>query len=216
MKKIGKLAAMIASATLALTMGVFSLTGCASGTDYTFEAENATLEGEVMGMDGTMSPAAVENGKEYKINGELVEGATLSGVGNFNGVGQKMTWTVEASADCSATLTLYGASALMEFEDNNLTGLSELDFGTSTAYKLTCNGEEAKLSGKLPGSVWENGWADMGAPGAWWNIGTATAKINLKQGKNTVVFEIVGLDTGRFTAGVNVDKIVINASAELK
>ena len=56
----------------------------------------------------------------------------------------------------------------------------------------------------------------MQEPGAWWDLGKATAIIDLKEGENTIVFEIVANVEGQNSAGLNVDKIVIKAPAELK
>lgn len=209
MKKIGKLAAMAASAALALTMGAFSLTGCAGGTDYTFEAEEAVLTGETQTWTGT-TPATVSAESAYKINGELVEDATIVGVENFSGVGQKITWTVVSSAECKATLTLHAASAAMAMSEAGFS-LAELNMAEVGAYKLSCNGTEAAMSGTLPG----NAELNMEEAGVWWNMGTATAQISLKAGENVIELEIVGGVDGAMSAGLNVDKIVIKATSEL-
>ena len=214
--KFKKTMAAIAAGALSVTLGAFALAGCGiSGENYTFEAEDATIEGQGLVMGQYSGPASVSNPSQYKINGELQE-ETLVGVENFNSAGQKLTWTVNAASDCKAELTLYAASSVMYFNEDGSAGLVEIDMAATEAYKLTVNETEASFKGKLPGAAWSNFMEGMQQPGAWWDLGTVTAIINLKAGENTIVFEIVGNVEGQQSAGLNVDKIVIKAPAELK
>lgn len=202
--KIKKLLALIATGTLALTMGAMALTGC-GGKDYTFEAEDAETEGETFSfVTWSMGPAQVETNTLYGSEEEV------SGYGSFNAVGQKIIWKVNSASDCSVTITLYAASAIMDMDENyQLKALKEADLSNTDLYSFTVNDTEVALTGTLPATdTTEEG---MNTPGCWWHVGTATAKAKLKAGDNTIVLELVGEN-----AGLNVDKIVINSSAELK
>ncbi|MDE6505201.1 MAG: hypothetical protein K2L42_04945 [Clostridia bacterium] len=214
--KFKKTLAAIAAGALSLTLGAFALAGCGiSGENYTFEAEDGELAGQGLVMGQTPGPASVSNPSAYKVYGELAD-ETLIGVENFNSAGQSITWTVTASSACKAELTLWAASSVMYFnqEDNSI-GLVEIDMAATEAYKLTCNDTKADLKGKLPGAQWAD-WSAMQEPGAWWDLGKATAIIDLKEGENTIVFEIVSTVEGQNSAGLNIDKIVIKAPSELK
>ena len=212
MKK-SKIVSLIAAGALTLAMGAFALTGCAKGVDYTFEAEDAVAVGTGNVNGQGQGDPTISADSAYKLNGELVENATLVGIENFNTVGQTITWTVVSASDCKATITLYAASAAMYMGESGM-GLKEIDFGTTEAYKVTCNDTAASMTGKLPGVVWAD-WNGMKEPGAWWNIGTVSGTINLKKGENVIILQVVGAVDGAMSAGLNVDKIVINSSAEL-
>ena len=214
--KFKKTMAAIAAGALSVTLGAFALAGCGiSGEEYTFEAEAAELAGQGVVMGQDPGSANVSNPSAYKVYGELADD-TVVGVENFNSAGQSITWTVTASSACKAELTFWAASSVMFFnqEDNSM-GFVEIDMAATEAYKLTCNDTEADLKGKLPGAKWAD-WFGMQEPGAWWDLGKATAIIDLKEGENTIVFEIVANVEGQNSAGLNVDKIVIKAPAELK
>lgn len=214
MKKFKKLAAIVVSATLAMTMGAIALAGCGGkGVDYTFEAEKAVTTGNGTAADQSQSPASVEENVVWTEDGQ--GGAAVTGLGGFNAVGQKITWTVVASSACDVTITIHAASAQMEMDETyQLKGLAEVDLGDSSVYKMSVNGTAVTLSGKLPATEFEGGWAGMNVPGVWWHMGTASCKASLKAGENVVEFEIVG-PASMMGSGVNVDKIVINSSAEL-
>lgn len=211
--KLKKTFAAVAAGALSVAMGAAVFAGCAKGTDYTFEAEDAVAAGTGNVNGQGQGDPTVSNESAYKLNGELVEDATLVGIENFNTVGQTITWTVVSSADCKATLTLHAASAAMYMGEDGM-GLKEIDFGTTEAYKVTCNDTAASLTGKLPGAAWAD-WSGMQEPGTWWNMGAVSGTVNLKKGENVIVLEVVGAVDGAMSAGLNVDKIVINASAEL-
>lgn len=212
--KLKKTMLAIAAGALSLTLGAVALVGCAGGKEYTFEAEHAKLEGMGNVMGQTEGPASISQETSYMFNGELVEDATLIGVENFNTAGQKIIWTVVSSKACKAQVTLYAASSSMWMDQEGGVGLSEINMADTEAYAIKCNGETSKLTGKLPGYTFEGGWMGMQQEGVWWNIGTVTANINLKEGENTVSFEIVDAFS-QMGSGINVDKIVIKASAEL-
>lgn len=215
MKKFAKIAAIVATSTLALTMGAFALTGCGdSGTDYIFEAETAVTEGTGSSSDGSQSVATVENNVVWTSDGN--GGEEVSGLGGFNAVGQKIIWTVNAETDCSVTITIYAASALMDMdmETYNLKGLSEVNLGNTDVYAMKVNDTAVTLKGTLPATEFEGGWEGMMAPGVWWHMGTASCTAQLKAGENKIVFEIVG-SASMMGSGVNVDKIVINSTVVL-
>lgn len=212
MKK-SKIVSLIAAGALTLAMGAFALTGCAKGVDYTFEAENAVTEGNGTAADQSQAPASVETNVLWVESGE--GGEEVTGLGGFNAVGQKIIWKVVSKSACKVTITIHAASAQMEMDDTfQLLGLAEVDLGNTDAYKMSVNGTAATLEGKLPATPVEGGWQGMGAPGLWWHVGTAQCSAELKEGDNEIVFEIVGA-AGMMGSGVNVDKIVINSSAEL-
>ena len=194
MKTIRKIAALILSVLM-----IASLAACGgSAKEFTFEAENAVINAE---------GASVETGpstKDGQDNGEITN------VGSFNS--GTLTWTITSDKDCDATLTLHGASCAMGFSDAGMC-LYEIDMATAsgTVYKLTNNGTEYSMTGKLPGTEVLN----MEDPAVWRNMGTVTANIKLVKGENKIVFEIAGALEGAFSSGINVDKIVISAPAEL-
>lgn len=212
MKKF-KLLSMIAAGALTLAMGAFAFAGCAKGTDYTFEAEEAVTEGNGTAADQSQAPASVETNVVWTEDG--AGGAEVMGLGGFNAVGQKIIWTVVSASACEVTVTIHAASAQMEMDETfNLKGLAEVDLGNSEVYKMTVNDTAVTLSGKLPATAVEGGWNGMNTPGLWWHMGTASATANLKAGENVIVFEIVGA-ASQMGSGVNVDKIVVNSTSEL-
>lgn len=195
MKTITKIAAIILSVVM-----IASLAGCgASAKEFTFEAENAVINAD--GANVETGPSTL-NGKD---NGDITN------VGSFNS--GTLTWTITSDKDCDATLTLYGASCAMGMTDAGGFGLMEIDMATASGsvYKLTNNGTACTMTGKLPGTAELN----MEDPAVWRNMGSVTANIKLVKGENKIVFEIAGALEGAFSSGVNVDKIVISAPAEL-
>lgn len=214
MKK-SKLLAIIA-VMLTLTIGALTLTACGSGTDYTFEAEDAVLEGTTQGwVNGAQQETAitVEEGTEWaglNEDGTPKEGPAVKNLGNFNAASQSITWKITASKECDATLTLRAASAVMSMaEDWSSLGMSEVDLSKNEYATLKVNGTAVALEGTLPG-LSGLGW-DMMANGAIYrNFGTGTAKIHLVAGENVIVLQGMGTQSG-----INIDKIIINASAEL-
>lgn len=210
MKHIKKIIAVAAAAACTLAMGSM-LIACNGGTEYTFEAENAATEGEGLQMGNTPGPATVtESGVLWSEDGTGTD--PVGGYENFNGVGQKIIWTVNADADGKGTITLYAASNAMAFLESRMS-LVELDFESVSAYKLTCNDQEISLKGKLPATPMNE--SSFAQPGTWWHVGTVSGDINLKAGENKIVLEIVGSVDGTMSSGINVDKIVIKSSTAL-
>ncbi len=207
MKKAAKFFT-IALAVALVAVFVFAFAGC-GGTDYVFEAESSVIAGEGNVSGTGVGLATVETGPGY-IDGKAVE--ELTDVGNFNTAGQTLTFTITSDKACSAKITLQAASAAMGMNANgDGLALAEIDFATQTAYKLTNNGTEITLSGKLPGLD----PLDMSDQAAWRNMGKVSGNVDLVAGENKIVLEIVGAIEGTFSSGLNVDKITINAPATL-
>lgn len=191
MKKLNRaLAAVTLSATL-----IASLAGCGgSAQDYVFEAEKAELSAACM----------VETGPEYTTEVTTTEATQ---VGYFTNAGETITFKINADKACSATLTLRAASACAQWADPMV--FEEVDMSKGECAKLTVNGTECKLEGVLPGLEAAMDWEAFSA--YYKHYGTATAKIDLKAGENVIVLTSQGYSGG----GINVDKITINAAAEL-
>lgn len=199
MKKIGKLAAMVASATLALTMGAMALTGCGAAKDFVFEAEDAVLtDPATVAEANTMT---VQTGPEW--TGTEEEGAEVTVVGYFSTAGQTITWNINASKDCDATLLIRGSSCAFDMTSMDFTNwtmtINELAAADS-GVTLKVNDAEVAFTGTLPGTE--------GGSFTTLHFGDYTANIHLKKGDNKIVLESV-------TGGFNVDKITVNSKAEL-
>lgn len=214
MKK-SKLLAIIAI-MLTLTIGALTLTACGGGTDYTFEAEDAVLAGTTQGyVNGAQQETGitVEEGTEWaglNEDGTPKEGPAVKNLGNFNASGQSITWTITASKECDATLTLRAASAVMSFaEDFSSFGMAEVDLSKNEYLTLKVNGTAASLEGILPG-LSGLGWEMMANGAIYRQFGTGSAKIHLVKGENVIVINGMGTQSG-----VNIDKIIINCTAEL-
>ena len=69
--------------------------------------------------------------------------------GYFTTAGETITFKINASKACSATLTLRAASAVAQFADPMI--FEEVDLSKGEHAKLTVNGTECKLEGVLPG-----------------------------------------------------------------
>ena len=208
-KTIKKMLGITAAAALTLSMGSMALIGCGGGAkDYTFEAEHAVWS------DGIYIDTGAVWGQE---------GSEATFAGNFNQAGQTISWTIKASKECDATLTLHAASASMGMtmidpngnpmdQTNYKVSLAEVDMSTDQI-TISVNDTAASMTGKLPGSPAE--WDGQSAEG-WHNVGTATGTIHLKKGENVITLEITGAPfQGYWTAGINTDKIVINSEAKL-
>lgn len=206
-KTIKKMLGITAAAALTLSMGSMALIGCGGGAkDYTFEAEHAVWSDNI-----------------YVDTGAVWGGGEATFAGNFNQAGQTITWTVKASKECDATLTLHAASASMgmlpidpngnlQDPSNYKMALAEVDL-SSDQITISVNDTAASMTGKLPANPAE--WDGQSAEG-WHNVGTATGTVHLKKGENVITLEITGAPpTGYWTAGINVDKIVINSEAKL-
>lgn len=191
MKKLNK---AIAALTLTALLAA-SLAGCGGkAQDYVFEAEKAELSAACM----------VETGPEYTTE---VTSTEATQVGYFTTAGETITFKINASKNCSATLTLRAASACAQWVDPMV--FEEVDMSKGECAKLTVNGTECKMEGVLPGLEAPMDWEAVSA--YYKHYGTATAKIDLKSGENVIVLTSQGYAGG----GINVDKITINAAAEL-
>lgn len=207
---------LIAGAALALALSMGSmLVACGGGTAYTFEAEKAKTEGNGMQNGQTPGPATLQEGVTiWSADGSATE--TVGGYSNFNGVGQKIIWTVVADKDASGNLTLHAATnAMTASADWSTVTLASIDFSSQKAYKLTCNDEAVALAGTLPETPIEGGFAGMANPSVWWHMGTVSGKVKLKAGENKIVLEIIGTLEGAMSSGINVDKIVITSPVKL-
>ena len=193
MKKLNRaIAALTLSAALAAT-----LAGCGGkAQDYVFEAEKAELSAACM----------VETGPEYTT--ELTD-TEATQVGYFTTAGETITFKINASKDCSATLTLRAASAVAQWGEPMV--FEEVDMSKGEHAVLSVNGTDCKLEGVLPGLEAPMDWEAFSA--YYKHYGTATAKIELKSGENVIVLTSQGYNGGQ--GGINVDKITINAAAEL-
>ena len=194
MKKLNK---AIAATTLAAMIAA-TLAGCGGGQaqDYVFEAEKAELSAACM----------VETGPEYTTE---VTSTEATQVGYFTTAGETITFKINASKDCSATLTLRAASAVAQFADPMV--FEEVDLSKGEHAVLSVNGTDCTLEGVLPGLEAPMDWEAFSA--YYKHYGTATAKIELKSGENVIVLTSQGYNGGQ--GGINVDKITINAAAEL-
>lgn len=196
MKKVHKTLTAIAAFTLAASMAL-SLTGCGGkAQDYVFEAEKAELSSACM----------VETGPEYTTE---VTDTEATQVGYFTTAGETITFKINASKACSATLTLRAASAVAQFADPMI--FEEVDLSKGEHAVLSVNGTDCKLEGVLPGLEAPMDWEVFSA--YYKHYGTATAKIDLKAGENLIVLTSQGYNGGQ--GGINVDKITINATSEL-
>lgn len=193
MKTMTKIAALVLSVVM-----IASLAGCGdgAGTDYVFEAENAVLS----------SACQIETGPEYTTELTDIEATQ---VGYFTAAGETITWKINASKACTATLTLRAASACATFGEPMV--FEEVDMSKGEHAVLTVNGTKVDMTGTLPGLEAPMDWEAFSA--YYKHYGEATAKIELKSGENTIVLTSQGYNGGQ--GGINVDKITINASAEL-
>lgn len=199
MKKFGKIAAMVASAALALTMGALTLTGCGAAKDFVLEAEDAQLT----------DPSSVEEAKTMTVQsgaewtGTEEEGAEVTVVGYFSTPGQTITWNITSSKECDATLLIRGSSCAFDFATMDWTTwlmtINELP-AEDSGVALKVNDTEVTFTGTLPET--ENGSFTT------LHFGDYTANIHLKQGENKIVLESV-------TGGFNVDKITINSKSDI-
>lgn len=196
MKKVHKTWKAIAAFTLAAAMTA-SLTACGgSAQDYVFEAEKAELSAACM----------VETGPEWTT--ELTD-TEATQVGYFTSAGETITFKINASKACSATLTLRAASACGQWADPMV--FEEVDMSKGECAKLSVNGTDVAMEGVLPGLEVPMDWEVASA--YYKHYGTATAKIDLKAGENVIVLTSQGYNGGQ--GGINVDKITINAASEL-
>lgn len=217
-KTIKKMLGITAAAALTLSMGSMALIGCGDkGKDYVFEAEDAILGGT----------ACVEQKHLWEGVDKLGTGTDVTIVGYLATAGNTVTWKINAASACKATLTFTAASTVpgegtqggMGWGENGAVwSIKEIDTSKNEVFTVSVNGDNAALSGTLPG-LNENVEVDMSSQEGWMtmmglydngynNHGTCTAKVNLKEGENTIVLTIVG-------QGINLDKLTVKSPAEL-
>lgn len=230
MKKL-KILTMVTVAALAVVLAAMTLVGCGqpAAQDWVFEAENAILADAEEQTENTIKiQERVEAGQD--------ETEPTKIVGYFATEGQTITWKINSSHACTATLKLRLSGCLFGAidKDGNIADLNQLagvlmgwgqapegfDMDSANGYlhelkaedcglNLLVNGTDATMSGTLAAAKIEtgSGWALMGTYSAV-SFGEYTAEINLKKGENTIVLEVV-------SSGANVDKITINAASKL-
>lgn len=203
----------IAGIALVAVFSMAALGGCAPDPqDFTFECEQMIIEGSGQGSAGA-SPSNIETEGIYIDGVELGDEATF--VGTFSDAGSKLTFVVTSDVECDATFTLHAASAKMGMAaDWSDAWIDEIDLEDITADGTTVSitnngGDPITLKGTLPGTTWEGGFAGMGTPGVWHHVGSGTGTIHLVKGENKIVIEHVE------SIGINYDKVVINAAANL-
>ena len=140
MKKAHKTLTAIASLALAASLAA-SLAGCGGkAQDYVFEAEKAELSAACM----------VETGPEYSAEGS---GPEATQVGYFTTAGETITFKINASKACSATLTLRASSACGQWAEPMV--FEEVDMSKGEHAKLTVNGEEITKPSPERGMVFQ-------------------------------------------------------------
>lgn len=217
MKNLKKLC--VAGIALVAMSTMVALGGCGvSGEKVTFEAEKAQLSQNADGV------AVYQSATEYSADGN---GLAVNIVGYFTAQGANIVWKITADKECDAELTLRAASASADSSQLFTGGhgyIKEMDLGSGKFVKLEVNGKEASLKGTLPGLefVPADDFSNfMDFYGSYMNnYGTATAKIHLVAGENTITLTSLGYtetpDGGQpISYGVNVDNIVIQAPATL-
>lgn len=206
----------IAGIALVAVFSMAALGGCAPDPqDFTFECEQMIIEGSGQGSAGA-SPATVETGPLY----DSEEEGTF--VGTFSDAGSTLTFTVTSDYECDATITLYAASAKsgmdmsgVDWNDPTTYGnmkiwLDAIDLEEVTADGATVSitnngGAPVTLKGTLPGLE----TLDMQDTASWHYVGSGSGTIHLVKGENKIVIEHVE------SIGINYDKVVINAAANL-
>lgn len=224
MKKFKKILSVAAVSALTLTVGAFALTGC-GGKDYAFEAEEALLE----------EPEGFVPNPQFGLNAMDVEeknDGEVTCVGYFSTKGMTITWKVNASEDCEVVLKILGSSTKfkevtkadgskieyapplyqpnLEIGEMVKGGLDELA-AENCGVALKINGEEATMSGTLPGiemTIEYENFMSMAAFYGLYKGGEFKANVKLKKGENTIVLESV-------SGGFNVDKLVVNSPVEV-
>ena len=227
MKSLKKILTFAAASALTLTMGAVALTGCGGGKDFTFEAEHATLaepDGFVENPNWGIKAMDLETKQEG--DNELVA------IGYFSVKGMTITWKVNASEECDASIKICGSSTkfkklikadgtAVEYapptyqpnatpDEDVSGGIDELD-AANCGVVLKVNGENAEMNGTLPGKEVTVKFVESMGIYALYVSGQYTANVKLQKGENTIVLEVDAQQGG----GFNVDKIVVNTSAEL-
>lgn len=225
MKSFKKILMFAAASALTLTMGAVALTGCGGGKEYTFEAENAILA-EPEGFEPSQWVKGMD--LEEKLDGET----DVTAVGYFSTQGMTITWKVNAAEEGDVTIKVYGSSTKfmqptkmdgsqveylpptyqpnVEPDEELKAGLEELP-AENCGVALKVNGEEATMSGTLPGLEKTITIAQAMEIYGLYKGGYYTANVHLNKGENTIVLEV----NTQMGGGFNVDKIVVKANSEL-
>lgn len=230
MKKF-KLFTLITVAALSVVIAAMTLVGCGQpeAQDFTFQAEDAILADADGQAENTIKiQTRMEEGQD-ETNATKV-------IGYFTTEGQTITWKINSSHACTATvkIRLSGCAYAAIDKDGNIVDMNTImgtlmwgapapegfDMDSANGYlqelkaedcglMFKVNGTEATMSGTLAGKKIEtgSGWGLFGVYNAV-AFGEYTATIDLKKGENTIVLEVG-------TAGANVDKITINAASKL-
>lgn len=196
----------------------------AQTTDYTFEAESATLSGSVSipnAWGGTDVTVSLDKKTAY--TGNETKGPEVTGIGYFYGENAAITWEVTAEEACEATLVLWAASSVTKteqqmvtmpwgtFPQNVVVGVQPVEFTAgSQPVTLVVNGTQITLNGTVTGieSISETAKQDYTYYANY--VGTVTAKIQLKAGTNTIVIKAPAAE-----AKLNIDKVVIKSPVVL-
>lgn len=216
MKKIKKIIAGALAAALTLSLGA-SLVACGGGgTEYLFQAEEATITDGIVtsyGQDGkpTTAPGkvTVEQGTEYAADDE--DGPEVTNVGYFYGDGTKLTWKITSDKDCTAKIYVRAASA-MDFMSAMSGGemFPDYELADNKYFKLVVNDADVALTGTIKG-LEGVGFEQMSNPAIYRHFTLSNGvEINLKKGENTV-----SLVASNPSGGANVDYIRIDAAAKL-
>lgn len=196
----------------------------AQTTDYTFEAENATLSGsQHVQVNQWYGYDTVCIEKKTLYTGNDTTGAEVKAIGYFSGENAAITWNITAEEDCEVTLTLWAASSVTKteqqmvetewgtFPQDVVVGVLPVEFtAESQPVTLVVNGTQITLNGTVTGieSISETAKKDYTYYANY--VGTVTAKIQLKAGTNTVVIKAPAAE-----AKLNIDKVVIKSPVVL-
>lgn len=223
-------------AGMALTMafGMAAMVGCGvTGDPYTFEAEDGELGGA----------AQVEEGKFAWAGNIDEQGDELTQVGYFTSEGATLTFNVTAEKAAKVELNFRLASATSDTSGLEMTGtdwsnmayngtyvIRGIDFAKQQVVKLTVNGEEVAMKGKLDElKIPIENMGLMQAMGvlygtAMCNYQDVKVVVNLKEGANTIELAALGYteevevedaDPVTVNYGVNIDKVIITSPVKL-
>ena len=152
-------------------------------TDYVFEYENATHESP----DGSWNSGQITTPVEENAGDDTNPTSGGKSLG-YMSTGCKETIAFTSNAAGKATLTFRFAPSSLK---SDWSGIAEMDLATTISIKV--NGTALDLTGKVLNGV--DGWNWY----SWQNV--SFADVDLQQGDNTVVLEIIGAQ------GPNIDYI---------
>ncbi len=160
-------------------------------TDYVFEYENATHESP----DGSWNSGQITTPVEENAGDDTNPTSGGKSLG-YMSTGCKETIAFTSNAAGKATLTFRFAPSSLK---SDWSGIAEMDLATTISIKV--NGTALDLTGKVLNGV--DGWNWY----SWQNV--SFADVDLQQGDNTVVLEIIGAQ------GPNIDCLTINTTCVL-